>query len=176
MYNAEQSESDHLRWVWQQLLILLSAKFLFPSIRHSITSNRPTGLDEMCNFYLMYYVEDDEPLIQSSCFSSGPPEYYWKNDDTLRNIPDADASQLDNTPDNGTQMHMHMMPTAEQKHTSTTGQAHTNSCSIFLTLLFAASMHITNLVHFWVKLKALNWCHCEIKRLNIESNWHIAHI
>lgn len=49
----------------------------------------------MCNFYLMYYVENDEPLQMKYCFSNGPPFFYWHNKDTeLNNIPDYDASHL----------------------------------------------------------------------------------
>lgn len=50
----------------------------------------------MCNFYLMYWVQDDEPLNRKYCFSSGPPAYYWQKDGVrLRNIPDEEASELD---------------------------------------------------------------------------------
>lgn len=56
----------------------------------------PTNEDEMCNFYLMYYVDGGEPLEQKFCFGSGPPEYYWNSPDTgLINIPDEEASRLD---------------------------------------------------------------------------------
>lgn len=44
----------------------------------------------------MYYVENDEPLERKYCFSFGPPRYYWKNsENNLANIPDEDASLLD---------------------------------------------------------------------------------
>ncbi|XP_011502723.1 PREDICTED: peptidylglycine alpha-hydroxylating monooxygenase isoform X2 [Ceratosolen solmsi marchali] len=52
-----------------------------------------TNNDEMCNFYLMYYVENEEPLSNKFCFSSGPPKYYW-HIDGLINIPDREASTL----------------------------------------------------------------------------------
>lgn len=49
----------------------------------------------MCNFYLMYYVENDEPLEVKYCFSAGPPYFHWNNSDVaLNNIPDFDASHL----------------------------------------------------------------------------------
>lgn len=49
----------------------------------------------MCNFYLMYYVEDDEPLDMKYCFTAGPPYFYWRNSEVhLNHIPD-DASQLE---------------------------------------------------------------------------------
>lgn len=57
-----------------------------------------TGDDEMCNFYMMYYVNGDTILNQKYCFTSGPPFYYWANDRTIPNIPekiDIGASALD---------------------------------------------------------------------------------
>lgn len=49
----------------------------------------------MCNFYLMYYVDNGDPLDRKACYQPGPPQYYWKNDKTLQNIPDVEASQLE---------------------------------------------------------------------------------
>jgi len=46
----------------------------------------PTGNDEMCNFYLMYWVDGDRTLEQNMCFSSGPPLYRWMNSG-LNHIP-----------------------------------------------------------------------------------------
>lgn len=55
---------------------------------------RATNEDEMCNFYLMYYVDNDEPLDMKYCFTRGPPYYYWDKPETgLHNIPD-EASHL----------------------------------------------------------------------------------
>lgn len=48
----------------------------------------PTGDDEMCNFYIMFWVDGDDELNQKYCFSSGPPEYYWKNDPLIERVPD----------------------------------------------------------------------------------------
>lgn len=42
-----------------------------------------TGDDEMCNFYLMYWVDGDNELDRKYCFSAGPPLYYWSNDPLL---------------------------------------------------------------------------------------------
>lgn len=54
-----------------------------------------TNEDEMCNFYLMYYVKRGEPLDAQYCFSYGAPLYYWSNPDTgLNNIPDREASTI----------------------------------------------------------------------------------
>lgn len=51
-----------------------------------------TNEDEMCNFYLMYWT-DGKTLDRKTCFSLGPPFYYWARNN-LRNIPDKDASSL----------------------------------------------------------------------------------
>jgi peptidylglycine monooxygenase len=40
----------------------------------------PTGEDEMCNFYLMYWVEGDNVLGENTCFSPGPPSYFWSRE------------------------------------------------------------------------------------------------
>ena len=47
----------------------------------------PTGEDEMCNFYLMYWTEGDQTLEQSACFSPGPPEYRWTSGAGLSHAP-----------------------------------------------------------------------------------------
>jgi peptidylglycine monooxygenase len=52
-----------------------------------------TGGDEMCNFYMMYWVNGDKTLADSTCYSPGPPYYYWDRDGGLTNIP-KDASTL----------------------------------------------------------------------------------
>ncbi|KPM11572.1 peptidylglycine alpha-hydroxylating monooxygenase Y71G12B.4-like protein [Sarcoptes scabiei] len=44
-----------------------------------------TGNDEMCNFYIMYYVERmDHNLKRKICFTVGPPTFYW---DILLDVP-----------------------------------------------------------------------------------------
>ncbi|CAF1561509.1 unnamed protein product [Rotaria magnacalcarata] len=40
----------------------------------------PTGNDEMCNFYMMYWVDGDQLLNEDVCSSSGPPRYYFGRD------------------------------------------------------------------------------------------------
>lgn len=52
-----------------------------------------TNKDEMCNFYLMYWVQDDTPLEQKSCFSPGPPQYHWIwAKQNFNRIPELEAS------------------------------------------------------------------------------------
>ncbi|GBP42044.1 Peptidylglycine alpha-hydroxylating monooxygenase [Eumeta japonica] len=54
-----------------------------------------TNKDEMCNFYLMYWVENDTPMAQKYCFSPGPPYYYWNYaPENFNRIPDFEASTL----------------------------------------------------------------------------------
>jgi peptidylglycine monooxygenase len=56
-----------------------------------------TGNDEMCNFYMMYYVDGDTVLEKKYCFSLGPPSYHWKFDRLLGEVPrevDIEASKL----------------------------------------------------------------------------------
>jgi len=36
----------------------------------------PTGEDEMCNFYLMYWVDGEDVLNNNICFSPGAPHYH----------------------------------------------------------------------------------------------------
>ncbi|XP_055317707.1 peptidylglycine alpha-hydroxylating monooxygenase [Sitodiplosis mosellana] len=73
----------------------LAARCTMHSNRKRLTFIGATNEDEMCNFYLMYYVENGDPLSRKYCFGSGPPKYYWRNDESLQNIPDEEASQLD---------------------------------------------------------------------------------
>jgi len=53
-----------------------------------------TNKDEMCNFYVMYWVLGKEPVDQRVCFSEGPPYWSWKANAHLQNIPDEAASTL----------------------------------------------------------------------------------
>lgn len=70
----------------------LAARCTMESNRKRITYIGATNNDEMCNFYLMYYVNAGEPLEQKYCFSMGPPYYYWKKSERFNNIPDKEAS------------------------------------------------------------------------------------
>ncbi len=56
-----------------------------------------TSNDEMCGFYMMYYVDGDRILNKKYCFTAGPPFYYWSNDGLVGTVPkniDIDASIL----------------------------------------------------------------------------------
>lgn len=45
--------------------------------------------EEVCNFDLMYYMDEDvEPLRNKWCYSEGPPRFYWHVSELkMRNIP-----------------------------------------------------------------------------------------
>lgn len=70
----------------------LAARCTMKNTRDRTTYIGQTNEDEMCNMYIMYYVENDTPLKQKYCFSAGPPLYYWRQ--RLRNIPEIQASTL----------------------------------------------------------------------------------
>merc|ERR1711879_51435 len=53
-----------------------------------------TNKDEMCNFYVMYWVLGKEPVKDRLCFSLGPPSWSWTANAQLQNIPDEAASTL----------------------------------------------------------------------------------
>ncbi|XP_022176831.1 peptidylglycine alpha-hydroxylating monooxygenase [Myzus persicae] len=73
---------------------ILAARCTMESRRNTVTRIGATSDDEMCNFYVMYWVEGTEPLEQQLCVSEGPPRYYWDTDPYLTNIPDEEASIL----------------------------------------------------------------------------------
>lgn len=74
---------------------ILAARCTMKSDRETWTLIGPTNKDEMCNFYLMYWVENDEPLDQKYCFTAGPPDYYWSTaPENFNHIPELDASSL----------------------------------------------------------------------------------
>jgi len=52
-----------------------------------------TKKDEMCNFYMMYWVHGKRPVVPQTCFSNGPPHWSWASW-RLKNIPDEEASTL----------------------------------------------------------------------------------
>lgn len=71
----------------------IAARCTMQSTRDTVTYIGATKEDEMCNFYLMYYVENDEPLTMKYCFTGGPPSFHWR-DAGLFNIPTREASTL----------------------------------------------------------------------------------
>ncbi|XP_047520481.1 peptidylglycine alpha-hydroxylating monooxygenase [Pieris napi] len=72
-------------------LDVLAARCVMNNTRHELVQIGATNRDEMCNFYLMYWVENDTPLKMKYCFSSGPPYYYWgMGPENFNRIPDLD--------------------------------------------------------------------------------------
>ncbi|KAG8187615.1 hypothetical protein JTE90_027026 [Oedothorax gibbosus] len=77
---------------------VLAARCTMYNFRDVDTYVGPTGNDEMCNFYMMYYVDGDKPLDQKYCFTLGPKYYYWNVDPKIEYIPptiDKSASLLE---------------------------------------------------------------------------------
>ncbi|CAJ0593508.1 unnamed protein product [Cylicocyclus nassatus] len=46
-----------------------------------------TGADEMCNYYMMYWVDGDRVLQDNTCYSPGAPYYHWATEGGLNHIP-----------------------------------------------------------------------------------------
>lgn len=66
---------------------IMAARCAMENRNTHIVSIGSTSKDEMCNFYAMYWVKGDHHPNQRSCFSQGPPDYYWEDDALLTNIP-----------------------------------------------------------------------------------------
>jgi len=74
----------------------VAARCTMVSYRDRITWVGATAEDEMCNFYMMYWVQGQRKLSNERCTSLGPPVYAWDRwlvGGGLSNIPD-DASSL----------------------------------------------------------------------------------
>ncbi|CAG0892632.1 unnamed protein product [Darwinula stevensoni] len=72
---------------------IVASRCTMKSNRWRFTTVGPTNEHEMCNFYLMYWVDGKRSLKQKKCVSVGPPLSYWRTY-PLRNIPE-DASTLE---------------------------------------------------------------------------------
>ncbi|CAK1544472.1 unnamed protein product [Leptosia nina] len=74
---------------------ILAARCVMNNTRHEFVKIGATNKDEMCNFYLMYWVENDSPLKTKYCFSAGPPYYYWNTaPENFNRIPDTDDMNI----------------------------------------------------------------------------------
>ena len=58
---------------------VIAARCTMKNFQNHDVSIGPTGDDEMCNFYMMYYVEGDKILDNQYCTTYGPPSWYFKN-------------------------------------------------------------------------------------------------
>ncbi|GFO46325.1 peptidylglycine alpha-hydroxylating monooxygenase-like [Plakobranchus ocellatus] len=72
---------------------ILAARCTMHDTTDHTVSIGATQKDEMCNFYIMYYVNKPPTLQVDSCFSPGPPYWYWKD------YPDQEKLNLDAAPD-----------------------------------------------------------------------------
>lgn len=70
---------------------VLAARCTMNNTHEHVVNIGATNTDEMCNFYLMYWVQNDTPLEQKYCFTSVPPYYYWR-DTNFNRIPELEAS------------------------------------------------------------------------------------
>jgi len=77
---------------------VVAARCTMVNHRDRITYIGATKEDEMCNFYIMYWVKGKAPMEKGSCFTPGPPIWSWGAPHPfgggLVNIPDKDASSL----------------------------------------------------------------------------------
>lgn len=72
---------------------ILAARCTMRNYLEHVVYVGPTGNDEMCNFYLMFYVDGDNLPIKRSCFTAGPSNYYWAIDRSVGPVPkDVDKS------------------------------------------------------------------------------------
>ena len=55
---------------------ILAARCTMKNFRDHTVRIGATGEDEMCNFYIMYYVKGDKSLINQNCWSMGPPYFH----------------------------------------------------------------------------------------------------
>ncbi|PAV86857.1 hypothetical protein WR25_13174 [Diploscapter pachys] len=66
---------------------LLAARCILKNDENQEITIGPTGSDEMCNFYIMYWADSDKVLQDNTCFSPGAPYYYWSSEANLNHIP-----------------------------------------------------------------------------------------
>jgi peptidylglycine monooxygenase len=67
------SQSRTVRIGYEHFLFFRKSNFFFRDFSS-------TGNDEMCNFYMMYWVDGDKLLNEDVCTSPGPPKYYFRHD------------------------------------------------------------------------------------------------
>merc|ERR1711971_1521134 len=79
---------------------VVAARCTMVNTRDRTTMVGPTGEDEMCNFYMMYWVDGKDTIQPNTCFTRGPPTWSWGGlgllglGADLGNIPDLEASIL----------------------------------------------------------------------------------
>lgn len=73
---------------------IVAARCTMVNDRDTTTWIGPTNMDEMCNFYIMYWVEGKKTVHPDVCFTAGPPDWSWARNASLKNIPNDEASTL----------------------------------------------------------------------------------
>jgi len=66
---------------------LLAARCVLKNDEDRAIDIGPTGSDEMCNFYIMYWADADKILQDNTCYSPGAPYYQWSSEANLNHIP-----------------------------------------------------------------------------------------
>ncbi|CAD6194413.1 unnamed protein product [Caenorhabditis auriculariae] len=66
---------------------MLSARCVMKNDEDRDIEMGPTGDDEMCNFYVMYWADEGRVLNDNTCFSPGAPYYRWSSEAALNHIP-----------------------------------------------------------------------------------------
>lgn len=62
---------------------ILAARCTMVNNENRIVKIGPTVHDEMCNFYMMYFIEGDHVVNDPICFSQGPPSWKWSDVDEI---------------------------------------------------------------------------------------------
>lgn len=65
---------------------VLAARCTMFNFRDNMVKIGSTGNDEMCNFYIMYWVNGENLLDNNVCFTNGPPFWHFENFKTSKGI------------------------------------------------------------------------------------------
>ncbi|XGW20266.1 hypothetical protein V3C99_003798 [Haemonchus contortus] len=66
---------------------MLAARCILKNNEDRVIKMGPTGEDEMCNFYMMYWTDGDRTMKDNVCYSPGAPLYHWSSEAGLNHIP-----------------------------------------------------------------------------------------
>lgn len=66
---------------------MVAARCILKNNEDRLIKMGPTGEDEMCNFYMMYWADGDAVMKDNTCFSPGAPAYHWSSEAGLNHIP-----------------------------------------------------------------------------------------
>lgn len=102
---------------------VLAARCTMYNFRDHLVRIGSTGEDEMCNFYIMYWVDGENLLTNNMCYTGGPPHWYFKDfkGDTIKSlsmdevpenaseVPDVQKEELEGMKNSGGMHGMHNM-------------------------------------------------------------------